>query len=701
MILKHKNSIYFICFFLISLLFVLFILGSNNFVLDEYLYSNNSDLISDQLALKFFINDNWHFPLGKNPNYGIDVGNSIVFSGAVPLLSFISKLFANYLPENFQFLSIWFVLCFLFQLIFGYLIINHLTKNNFFSFISSLIFIFSPIFLFRIPIHISLIAHWLLLICFYFEIKNYHNLKIRFYSFVLPLSLLVHFYFLPMIMIIKYSFIIKDFLNKKNLSNTLKEIFIPLVVLIITAYIAGYFQISGFDAMGYGYGYYSFNLSGLIDPQPSSNSLNWSLFLSDIKNTKGQVEGFSYLGVGGIILFSAIIINYFKNKIKLSFLPYGLIIIFCLILSVSNIIYFGNILIFEYQLNKIIYGIASIIRASGRFIWIIYYIILIFGVYSIYNLFKDKKKSTIVISIIIALQIIDISPGLKNYYNSNAYKEKTITNESKKFWLKLSNNYNIIRTTHYKNSSNIFPSIGNQILSSNFIKSDVSRLGRYDRSKASKNRNKVYFALNNKLLNKNTVYAIDNENHLRYLKYLYSSDNVGFVLKDNVWLMIPEYKDKMRKIDHNLLKKFNLIELQENTYHKFNSQKSNNALGFGWTFSKENNGVWSEGNEMNIIFSFKTKLIKNYNLKVNINDVMLDSKKILNGSIILNGKKIKDFKLYDRNKTFLEIPISVKNYEKNIYKIDILIDNPTSPLELLKSADGRMLGVLIEGIELN
>ena len=81
-----------------------------------------------------------------------------------------------------------------------------------------------------------------------------------------------------MIMIIKYSFLIKRYLIKKNLLSTIKEIFIPLLVLIITGYVAGYFQISGFDAMGYGYGYYSFNLSGFIDPKSSLDNFNWSLF---------------------------------------------------------------------------------------------------------------------------------------------------------------------------------------------------------------------------------------------------------------------------------------------------------------------------------------------------------------------------------------------------------------------------------------
>ena len=75
--------------------------------------------------------------------------------------------------------------------------------------------------------------------------------------------------------------------------------------MLFIAYIFGYFQISAFDAMGYGYGNYSFNIAGLFDSQTSNNALDWSLFFNDIKNTKDQFEGFSYLGIGGIFLFLA------------------------------------------------------------------------------------------------------------------------------------------------------------------------------------------------------------------------------------------------------------------------------------------------------------------------------------------------------------------------------------------------------------
>ena len=46
-------------------------------------------MLAHQIAWKFFYNDVWHFPLGKNPNYGIEIGNSITFTEAVPIISFI------------------------------------------------------------------------------------------------------------------------------------------------------------------------------------------------------------------------------------------------------------------------------------------------------------------------------------------------------------------------------------------------------------------------------------------------------------------------------------------------------------------------------------------------------------------------------------------------------------------------------------
>ncbi len=91
---------------------IIILFGTENFKFTNTGWITYKDTIIDQLAWKFFYNDNWHFPLGKNPNYGIEVGNSITFTGPVSLLLIIFKVFKDFLPNNFQFF------CFFFNAIF-------------------------------------------------------------------------------------------------------------------------------------------------------------------------------------------------------------------------------------------------------------------------------------------------------------------------------------------------------------------------------------------------------------------------------------------------------------------------------------------------------------------------------------------------------------------------------------------------------
>ena len=128
--IKKVNFKIYILFLLISLVLTIILFGLENFKFTNINWITSYDTMSAQLAWKFFYNDIWHFPIGKNPNYGIEVSNSISFSEAIPFISIILKIFKNFLPNNFQFFSFWIFLCFFFQLLFSYLIIYHHTQNK-------------------------------------------------------------------------------------------------------------------------------------------------------------------------------------------------------------------------------------------------------------------------------------------------------------------------------------------------------------------------------------------------------------------------------------------------------------------------------------------------------------------------------------------------------------------------------------------
>ena len=149
----------------------------------------------------------------------------------------------------------------------------------------------------------------------------------------------------------------------------------------------------------------------------------------------------------------------FNGKSKIVFSKGTNILIFFvfLIIATSNNINIGNQNLITLELNKYLYGILSSIRASGRLIWPIYYLIIIIGIVSIFQHFLNKKKSLLIISILAIFQLIDLAPGISNYYFGKQYKNQNqesvdISNRIKG----LSKQFNYIRLFKPDNNSSIF-----------------------------------------------------------------------------------------------------------------------------------------------------------------------------------------------------------------------------------------------------
>ena len=86
-------------------------------------------------------------------------------------------------------------------------------------------------------------------------------------------------------------------------------------------YTVGYFSINLDDGLGWGYGYYNFNLNSFINPSGQNNigSFSWSNFLTKQNYQNKEIEGFSYLGFSGIIFFIIFLFNIFKERSNIFF----------------------------------------------------------------------------------------------------------------------------------------------------------------------------------------------------------------------------------------------------------------------------------------------------------------------------------------------------------------------------------------------
>lgn len=651
----------------------------------SWLY-NNSEYQSYQIAFEFFKNDSWRWPITSNPYYGIE-NNNILLSDNVPLLNIFFKLFSFLGTTNFQFYGLWVFLCFFLQCFFSYKIIYYYSKNNLFSFLSSIFFLFSPIFLDRIYFHLSLIAHWLILWAIYVSIKSLNKKRFDYkWLAILTISLLTNFYFFLIVVSIFSFFWI--FNKNYNLLNRIKIIGFSYFYSLIILYLFGFFDINIVNYATYGFGFYKSNLLTLFDSSGGISSRNWSYFnIFDFKNVDGEQAGFGYLGFGGILLFFILLFNlFFNDKIKINFKILIFTILFFLI-SITHNVHIGEYNLFTLDLNKYLYGLLSFTRASGRFIFVVYYIICILGFIFVYKYFS-KTNSIYICAFILFIQILDIS---SIFFEKNNMIKKNYQDLESLFWQnEVYGKYDTLNYSFAIGSHEILSKHVNLLSDSKFKKTNIFYQGRVDQKKLAKSRYSLYKKLSENSLSENELIILD-LNHLTYLNHIYKEKNHGIVNRDNIWLLIKDKKKLMTKTDFIKLSKYSAKNLSKNKTIDENNISS--YLGFGWYKSKS---LWSEGYESTIIFN-QDKDFQKILISCGLFFIEEDLTKL---KFFINDKNITNNILKKKDNGYL-IELNVKNLTKpgvNILKI--INKNTKTRMDNLVAPDGRILGLKFISLEI-
>ena len=214
-----------------------------------------------------------------------------------------------------------------------------------------------------------------------------------------------------------------------------------------------------------------------------------------------------------------------------------LITIITFFLALSNNITFDDITIINYPLNKYLYALASLFRSSGRFIWPAYYFIFIIGIISIYILFP--KKNILVLSILLSIQLFDLSSGLKHYFNGNQYIVKSASKYTDyEYWKKISNQFENLRLLKPKNDSRIYKKLSPIVIRNYFKSTDVVYLSRVNRELIAQQRYKII----NKIINKDlsqfekTLFITDDISNVNYFYHNLPNQIYIYKYKD-FWLL--------------------------------------------------------------------------------------------------------------------------------------------------------------------
>lgn len=387
------------------------------------------------LGWEFFRRSDWYFPLGLTDQLAYPLKTSVIYTDSIPIFAVFFKLFRSILPRQFQYFGIWGLLCFVLQGYYAAKILGERSSSKTVILAGSIFFIVSPIMVFRMYYHTALAAHWLILLAIYFYFKHEKEYRDIFKP-VMQWGILgiligsIHLYFVPMCGAVLLGYILCSIWKERKIRI---RFFYPgisfSVGLFLTVYLLGGFS-SGADTGTNNLGLFSFNLNAFLNPMSYSTLLkntslwNWPFY------TQGQYEGFSYLGMGIILLCACGIVLMIKNicrrrkpsvyQVMTVLMSIGLIV-----LAASPTITWNDKLLLQLPYSSTIYKYWGIFGSCGRMAWPVVYFLMIFGITSIGNMkWKRKEISNVIIILACLVQVIDLSGQL--YKRHENYSEKVV-----------------------------------------------------------------------------------------------------------------------------------------------------------------------------------------------------------------------------------------------------------------------------------
>ena len=416
------------------------------------------------------------WPLGLNPKLGLDISSSIAFTDSIPLAAFIFKPFNSLLPATFQYLGLWILICFVLQTYLAARLLSHFLADQIQIALGSVFIALSPVLIYRLVHdgygHIALVSHFLILgaLNLYFT----KPLKSLWWALLFTSTILIQAYFIPMVAAIWIAKLVQYLRHDGGSRSVAIKHFAAVAVASISTLIAGGYVALGSNLFTGGSEvtdssfpyWFRWQPLSLIDIQTSFSG-TWSHFLSDQQELRGDVEGFSFLGSGIILLAGLValvlLLRYFVARFPhyqlsqvtaaigatlvitaswivmstqvFSMALFVLLAVFVIRFSIEKLVTkksesrsrhralyllvaalaaysmtfrpgIGRRTFFEYPLVPLFKQFTQTFHTHGRYIWPAYYLLVLVVIVVACRVF-NKKLATIVLTGCLLFQIVD------------------------------------------------------------------------------------------------------------------------------------------------------------------------------------------------------------------------------------------------------------------------------------------------------
>jgi hypothetical protein len=437
--LEHQLSTKLFLFLFCGCIGIIFFISTFGIAILDFTYTDylmaGGDLSQHYLGWCMFRQSAWHFPLGLMDNIVYPYKESIIYTDSIPLFAVLFKALSPILPHNFQYFGLFGLIIYFLQGAVSSLVIQKICKNSFFSIIGSLFFILSSVMMQRIYGHTSLAAHFIISLCIYASISKHasHNIgrtcrkNIFIWGALFALAASIHLYFVPMVFIFMIARYAESVWKDGHLYANIISAIGSLIILIVVMFSLGAFY-SHADYSAAFLGEASMNMNALFNPQGASS------FLKDLPLVaEWKYEGYGYLGFGILLACFLLVCLALKNSLEIkqflqntenkrnAILIVAVFLVFT-IFALSPVVTLNGKELFRYYIPSIINRIWAIFRSTGRYVWVLMYIIMCLILWAIKKQFGTKKGFLLVCALL-AFQYFD----LKNFFShkGETFKQRT------------------------------------------------------------------------------------------------------------------------------------------------------------------------------------------------------------------------------------------------------------------------------------
>lgn len=660
--------------------------------------AGGGDTTQHYLGWAFYRYGPWTNPLGLNPQFGLEVSSSIVFSDSIPLFAFMFKPFTAWLPEPFQYLGIWMLLCFVLQACFAWLLIGLFSIDWAMKLLGAVLLVFAPPMLFRLIVHIPLASHFIVLAALYLALRQTHRYQTLWWGLLLCASALINFYLLVMsIAVWVADNIDRTFIQRKNtIYSTVVGWVVVSSALLFCFWQAGYLAL-GSSPSSWGLGFYRMNALSIINP------MGWSYFIETAyKNSViGEYEGFNYFGLGLLVLALIAIYRlvFYPALLKRCWQKHPALLFSFLVLTMFALtphVGFGDLNI-QIPISEQLLSWMATLRSSGRLFWPVWYSIALMSMFVIARTFT-RLLALLIFSVVLIIQVGDTSAKWLPWHRElSARSGSQLPSPLKNsFWDQASIRYsNIVRRPLVENPSDwdILASYAAQYQ----MGTDSVYLARVDSRKFELANQQFARTLESGAWDTHSLYAIENTLILPVLSRLDPKRDL-FVRIDNQNVLAPSWLKCQLcppiNPDLLLINQIPRIKVGEQWVFSSAKQKNDLILAKGWWPWPDSWGTWSSGQEAQIQFLIPSKAAKRLTLLARA--LISPSHPVQRVQIKVNGRVFATVKLDQPEHNVIEIPLDAQMHQEGYLAISLLFLDAVQPKAISIGSDDRYLAIGIE-----